>query len=368
MRPDLAPVLYRNGAALIAALDPLPDAEAALVRFRLADVDGLEVCRRVRRAAGTRRLRILMLLDEAEASHRDACFRAGCDDCVFAPEDLPLLAEKLAGVDETAFRKETRYPATFSIDIDLPGGERSVEGESLSKTAARVRWSGEPPAKSIVRCRIRFPGAAPLETWARLEDVATRRGETLGIVLRFVGMLPREREDLYGFYVEVRAQTREVPSGLESGATSAARYERPPEPIAAPDEKVEALAEAPRGTRVLRSALLATLALAIVIGIASDVRYFAALRHPERALDPHPAEVIGELHLRRVGAIGRRYIAMADASWATLSSAERDRDARVLAERAHRLAIPRLEIYDGQGQVAFATISTGGAVALTIRR
>ncbi|HVR92053.1 MAG TPA: winged helix-turn-helix domain-containing protein [Novosphingobium sp.] len=66
------------------------------VDWLLPDISGLEMCRRLRDAESTRDSHITMVLEEADPEARRRALRAGADDYLIGPLDLPKLAERLA--------------------------------------------------------------------------------------------------------------------------------------------------------------------------------------------------------------------------------------------------------------------------------
>lgn len=85
-----------GGEALDALVDSPPD--ALLLDLNLPDVDGLTICRELRRAEATRRLPILMLTARAEERDKLLGFELGADDYVTKPFSMKELLARLAAL------------------------------------------------------------------------------------------------------------------------------------------------------------------------------------------------------------------------------------------------------------------------------
>lgn len=97
-----------------------------------ADMSGLELCRRLRAAPGTRDAHITMVLEDTDPDAMRRALRAGADDYVIGPLDPNRVLNDL-----------DRYsPAPASIQ---PGPPR--HGELIvDRTAHQARWRGQPVA------------------------------------------------------------------------------------------------------------------------------------------------------------------------------------------------------------------------------
>jgi DNA-binding response OmpR family regulator len=121
--------------ALNAVAARMPD--AMVLDLMLPQVDGLEVCRRVRAAAASAALPIIMLTARAEESERIVGLELGADDYLakpFSPNELVARVRAL-------LRRANRQPATAAtlvygpITIDTERHVVSVDGEDVTLTA-----------------------------------------------------------------------------------------------------------------------------------------------------------------------------------------------------------------------------------------
>jgi two-component system response regulator MtrA len=129
------------------------DGREALDRFRhepfdllvldlmLPEVDGFEVCRRIRRDSG---VPILMLTARSDPSDVVAGLELGADDYVTKPFDLPVLVARARAV----LRRTTREPGSSPIRVgDLEVDEAAFvarrDGRELPLTATEFRLLAE---------------------------------------------------------------------------------------------------------------------------------------------------------------------------------------------------------------------------------
>lgn len=357
-RQDLEAVPCSRGSQVLAALSARPP-DVALIRLRLADVDGLDVLHRLRAVAPP--ARALLLLDEREAGHREACFRSGCEDVLFAPFVPDEVVRQLAGGDEFRFRREPRVPLGTRASLLIGGVTKEVVAESLSELGLRLRWSDAPPARAIVPITVELAAGESMSCWVRLEDVASRKGTPDALMARFVGLTGADRATVRAALDRlrgVRAGPLEAPSGVPVTFDLAARA---PGEVTAFRPLPGAHAPAPARRRFANLFL----AVAAIVALGTSARAWLAIdsaNHPERHYEANPERIVDGLRVRRVNRMGPRVVAMADASWWDLSGDARGRAVTTLArdlplEREHVL-----EVWTVRGRVAAATLDSSGAI------
>ncbi|MDP9792297.1 two-component system phosphate regulon response regulator PhoB [Catenuloplanes nepalensis] len=86
-----------DGAAALAAVRRFrPD--AVLVDVRMPGINGIELCRELRRTPVTAKLPIVMISAQGRPQDRELAYAAGCDDYLvkpFSPRDLVERVQKL---------------------------------------------------------------------------------------------------------------------------------------------------------------------------------------------------------------------------------------------------------------------------------
>lgn len=144
-----ASVRVAEGGAAIEALGP--DTEAVLLDLGLPDMDGLDVCRRIR---GISAVPIIIATARSQVEERIKGLHAGADDFVTKPFDVRELLARLEAV--------TRRARSLSGDA-APAQRIVVGGLSIDFATRLVSLDGEPieltPKEfDIVAVLARYPG------------------------------------------------------------------------------------------------------------------------------------------------------------------------------------------------------------------
>ncbi|MEB4613675.1 response regulator transcription factor [Leucobacter sp. M11] len=146
-----APQTVGDGASAIAAVGP--DTEAVILDLGLPDMDGIDVCRRIRGICG---VPILIATARSNVEARIKGLHAGADDFVVKPYDV---RELIARIEAVTRRMRTAQPApqehsVVQIDgvhINLSTRLVSVEGAPIELT---------PKEFDILAVLARYPGVA----------------------------------------------------------------------------------------------------------------------------------------------------------------------------------------------------------------
>jgi len=134
------PIFAKDGAkALAAARDERPD--LIVLDLMLPEVDGLEVCKILRRDPATAQIPILMLTARAAEMDRVLGLELGADDYVtkpFSPRELVLRIRKLLArapsTDETASNLRLG-----EIEIDVPRHAVQIAGKPVVLTLTEFK-------------------------------------------------------------------------------------------------------------------------------------------------------------------------------------------------------------------------------------
>ena len=134
------PVFAKDGARALAAVR---DERPALVvlDLMLPEVDGLEVCKLLRRDPATASIPILMLTARAAEMDRIVGLELGADDYVtkpFSPRELVLRIKKLLARAQQA-DDPTAHLRIGPLDIDAARHIALVKGEPLTLTATEFK-------------------------------------------------------------------------------------------------------------------------------------------------------------------------------------------------------------------------------------
>ncbi len=107
----------------------------------LPGMDGLEVCRRLRSAAQTKDVLILMLTAKGEESDHLVGFSVGCDDYVVKPYSVKILLERIKALIRRRERQSISIETLSGGGILIDRRKHSVtlEGKPLDLTPSEFR-------------------------------------------------------------------------------------------------------------------------------------------------------------------------------------------------------------------------------------
>ena len=136
-----------NGEAALASLGS--DTEVVLLDLGLPDIDGIDLCRRIRAHTG---VPIIIATARSHVQDRIKGLRAGADDFVVKPYDVRELLARI----EAVTRRTRAVPAeqqpefeTQGVQIDLVARQVTVEGAPIDLTRKEF---------DIVAVLARYPG------------------------------------------------------------------------------------------------------------------------------------------------------------------------------------------------------------------
>lgn len=150
-RSGYATVRAADGAAAMELLGA--DTEAVLLDLGLPDVDGIDLCRRIR---GRSDVPIVIVTARSQVTERINGLRAGADDFVVKPYDVQELLARIEAVTRRsrAVRPESDGVVAIhrgAVEIDLVARHVRVDGESIELT---------PKEFDIIAVLARYPGVA----------------------------------------------------------------------------------------------------------------------------------------------------------------------------------------------------------------
>jgi two-component system phosphate regulon response regulator PhoB len=135
-----APLFAKDGARAIAiAREERP--ALIVLDLMLPEVDGLEVCKILRRDPGTAAIPILMLTARAAEMDRVLGLELGADDYVtkpFSPRELVLRIKKLLARTKAADDPVTQL-RFGELEIDVPRHTVTLEGRAVTLTATEFK-------------------------------------------------------------------------------------------------------------------------------------------------------------------------------------------------------------------------------------
>jgi two-component system phosphate regulon response regulator PhoB len=132
-------VCMDGDTALVAVSERIPD--LILLDWMLPGVSGLEVCRQVRRASGTRTVPVILLTARGEESDRVRGLESGADDYIlkpFSPAELLARVRAVMRRARPAVDSETLVFADIVMNLATHRVQRAGTNVSLGPTEFRL--------------------------------------------------------------------------------------------------------------------------------------------------------------------------------------------------------------------------------------
>lgn len=148
----------------------------------LSDMDGSEICRRVRATPATRHTSLLVVLREGTDDEIERFMRAGVNDWIRKPINRIELTERVARLLAIPARRFLRTLVRLEVEVEAPGSRRRMFGTTLNLSTGGMLLETPEPLKEGSRVDVVFflPGS---------EEPVTVSGD----VVRAAGELPQER-------------------------------------------------------------------------------------------------------------------------------------------------------------------------------
>ena len=167
---------YRGDTARDAIHSNPPD--MILLDLRLPGLDGLEICRTIKRDPRTEGIPLVILTAKGEEVDRIVGLELGADDYIskpFSPREVVLRVKAVLRRSETGDRKEPEVVSIGELKLDVPGHRLLVQGEEVSLTATEFRLL----RILMERCnRVQTRDKLLTDVWEYSEDVDSRTVDT----------------------------------------------------------------------------------------------------------------------------------------------------------------------------------------------
>ncbi len=272
------------------ALRRAPEAELVVLDINLPDVDGFEVCRRLRASPGTARLPVLHLSATfTHAEDRAVGLEAGADGYLTRPVEAPVLIATVRTLLLARHAEDLRQrsEARLSTMLDLaPIGvavlDAQLRYEKINDAFCRLL------GRSAAELRGKAFNEAPGEGWDGLPEAARTSLRDTGA---WHGELPLARRDGTLLQVELRIAREELSGGqilFVSDVT--ARLEQEDERERLLESERAARADAERSNR-LKEEFLATLSHELRNPLNAISGWAGVLAHME-GLSPEAARAV----------------------------------------------------------------------------
>ncbi|MBL8112858.1 MAG: response regulator transcription factor [Acidobacteria bacterium] len=164
---------FSNGLVALDRLAERPP-DLVLLDLNLPDVDGLALCRELRKAEATRRVPILMLTARVEERDKLLGFELGADDYITKPFSMKELLARVAAHLRRVAALETSEDEVYEdafLRVDRPRHAVTVDGQDvrLTKKEFDLLWL-------LIRSRARVVSRETIlnRLWDYSTDVETR--------------------------------------------------------------------------------------------------------------------------------------------------------------------------------------------------
>ena len=175
----------------------LPD--LVVLDLMLPVIDGLEVCRRLRRNPATRGMLILMLTAKSEETDQVVGFSVGADDYVTKPFSVKVLLERVrALLRRTQTETDQREIAVSqAVRIDRRRHQATIDGEPIELTLSEFR---------LLDALVRQPGRA----FSRTELIDSALGGDALVLERTIDVHIRSLRKKMGPHAELIETVRGI--------------------------------------------------------------------------------------------------------------------------------------------------------------
>ena len=167
---------YRGDTARVAIHSNPPD--LILLDLMRPGLDGLEICRTIKRDPRTEGIPLVILTAKGEEVDRIVGLELGADDYIskpFSPREVVLRVKAVLRRSETGDRKEPEVVSIGELKLDVPGHRLLVQGEEVSLTATEFRLL----RILMERCnRVQTRDKLLTDVWEYSEDVDSRTVDT----------------------------------------------------------------------------------------------------------------------------------------------------------------------------------------------
>jgi two-component system phosphate regulon response regulator PhoB len=166
-----------NGAGALAALASPPAPDLVILDLMLPDMQGTEVCRRLRAVDATRATPVLMLTAKGDEIDRVVGFEIGADDYVTKPFSVRELMLRVGAILRRAHPDASESAAIDfgRMRMDRQAHRVWVDGEEIALTALEFRLLATFLDR---RGRVQSRDTLLTDVWGMSPDVTTRTVDT----------------------------------------------------------------------------------------------------------------------------------------------------------------------------------------------
>ena len=139
-RQGLAVLSARDGAGAWELLRENPGISVAIVDWMMPGIDGLELCRRIRKDPALAKVYVIVLTARQERGDLVNGLEAGADDYVIKPFDLDELRARVRVGVRLATLQERLATKIIELEATRDALERLASSDALTNLCSRRRW------------------------------------------------------------------------------------------------------------------------------------------------------------------------------------------------------------------------------------
>ncbi len=174
-----------------------------LLDYEMPDMNGDEVCRKIKEDPARRHIPVLMITSHGGADVAERCRRAGCTDVIVKPISGRDLLDRVVRILQIPYRVHLRTRVVMEVAIGVSGDAIAVLGYSENVSEGGMLVETPEPLEAGAAARLDFalpPSARRIRTPARVIRIAGPNSRGLfSAALSFEAPEPVVREALRAF-------------------------------------------------------------------------------------------------------------------------------------------------------------------------
>jgi CheY-like chemotaxis protein len=169
-----------SGEQALARLEEVrPD--LVLLDLYMPDMNGDEVCRRIRSHPEWQQLPVIMVTAAGKPAEIGKCLDAGCDDYITKPVNRQDLLEKVQRLlGKVRRRTAERHPVAIQVEVSAGGRNFTSYARDLSRNGIYIRSSSALAVNTAVELQLQFPEGRELKLMGRVKRVPGKRALMAG--------------------------------------------------------------------------------------------------------------------------------------------------------------------------------------------
>jgi CheY-like chemotaxis protein len=180
-------VFTTSSAAEVLKLAEAVRPDLVVLDYEMPEMNGDEVCRRLRQSAATKQIPVLILSAHVNEAIQARCEAAGAAGFVRKSEGRDALLDSVAAVLGLPQRRHLRVPC--SISVGILSEDRKLEGmvHNISQSGLYLTVDAALKERSLLRMALTLPGAsAPIRFLGEVVRAETLSGDLRGYGIQMI--------------------------------------------------------------------------------------------------------------------------------------------------------------------------------------